>query len=83
MTRSRPTGALYQRLDGGSRQRDAGYVITNGPTESPDGRTLYHTDTLKKIIYAFDKAPDGALSKRRIFAADRRRRWASGWSGHG
>jgi sugar lactone lactonase YvrE len=64
-----PTGALYQRLDGGSRQQDAGYVITNGPTESPDGRTLYHTDTLKKVIYAFDKAQDGTLSNRRTFAA--------------
>jgi sugar lactone lactonase YvrE len=62
------TGALYQRLDGGSRQRDSGYVITNGPTESPDGRTLYHTDTLKKVIYAFDKSSDGVLSKRRTFA---------------
>ncbi len=63
-----PTGALYQRLDGGSRLRDPGYVITNGPTESLDGRTLYHTDTLKKVIYAFDKAQDGTLSNRRTFA---------------
>jgi sugar lactone lactonase YvrE len=62
-----PTGALYQLTDNGIKQRDPDYVITNGPTTSPDDRTLYHTDTLKKIIYAFDRAPDGTLSNRRIF----------------
>jgi xylono-1,5-lactonase len=62
-----PTGALYQRLDGGSVKRDAPYVITNGPTESVDGRVLYHVDTLEKVIYAFDKASDGTLSNRRVF----------------
>ena len=62
-----PTGALYQLTDGGSRKRDDDYVITNGPTTSPDNRTLYHTDTLKKVIYAFDRAPDGTLSNRRLF----------------
>ena len=47
---------------------DAGYVITNGPAFSPDGRTLYHTDTLKRVIYAFDLAEDGEISNRRVFA---------------
>jgi sugar lactone lactonase YvrE len=63
-----PTGALYQLTDRGSVKRDDGYVITNGPTASPDNRILYHTDTLKKVIYAFERAPDGTLSNRRIFA---------------
>ena len=63
-----PTGALYQLTDAGSTKRDDDYVITNGPTASPDNRTLYHTDTLKKIIYAFDRGPDGTLSNRRVFA---------------
>jgi D-xylonolactonase len=62
------TGALYQLLPGGPRKRDDKYVITNGPTASPDGQTLYHTDTVQKTIYAFDKAPDGALSNKRVFA---------------
>jgi xylono-1,5-lactonase len=63
-----PTGALY-RFDAGGLQRcDAGYVITNGPATSPDGRTLYHIDTLGRVIYAFDLAADGALSARRVFA---------------
>jgi D-xylonolactonase len=63
-----PTGALYQLLPGGPRSRDDQYVITNGPTASPDGRTLYHSDTLQKVLYAFDKAPDGTLSNKRVFA---------------
>ncbi len=71
---SASTGALYQLTDKGSQKRDPDYIITNGPTASPDNRTLYHTDTLKKTIYAFDAAPDGALSNRRVFARIRRRR---------
>ena len=46
---------------------DAGYIITNGPAFSPDGRTLYHTDTLERVIYAFDCATDGALANKRVF----------------
>jgi D-xylonolactonase len=62
-----PTGALY-RFDGRAvRRMDDGYIITNGPALSPDGRTLYHTDTLDKRVYAFDLAPDGSLSNKRTF----------------
>lgn len=63
-----PTGALYQLTDRGCIRRDDGYVITNGPAESPDGRTLYHTDTLARTIYAFARAEDGVLSDKRVFA---------------
>jgi sugar lactone lactonase YvrE len=63
-----PTGALYQLTDSGVQRRDTGYVITNGPTCSPDGRTLYHVDTGRKIIYAFDRTPEGSLSNRRELA---------------
>jgi xylono-1,5-lactonase len=62
------TGALY-RFDARGLQRcDPGYVITNGPATSPDGRTLYHIDTLERVIFAFDLAADGSLSSRRVFA---------------
>ena len=63
------TGALY-RFDGKDVVRmDDGYIITNGPAVSPDGRTLYHTNTLAKEVYAFDLAPGGSLSNKRLFAA--------------
>lgn len=63
----RPSGALY-RFDGAHVTRmDDGYIITNGPAVSPDGGTLYHTDTLDKRVYAFDLALDGSLSNKRVF----------------
>jgi D-xylonolactonase len=61
------TGKLY-RFDGSHIARaDDGYIITNGPAASPDGQTLYHTDTLDKRIYAFDLDVDGKLSNKRQF----------------
>ena len=62
-----PTGRLYCFDREGLKAMDAGYVITNGPAFSPDGRVLYHTDTLAKIIYAFDLKSDGGISGKRIF----------------
>jgi hypothetical protein len=63
-----PSGALYQLNDTGCIRRDPGYVVTNGPAESPDGSVLYHTDTLAGMIYAFDRTRTGSLSNKRIFA---------------
>ena len=62
------TGSLYRyEADGQVRVKDSDYIITNGPATSPDGRTLYHTDTLKREVYAFDLAADGSLSNKRLF----------------
>jgi sugar lactone lactonase YvrE len=62
-----PSGAFY-RLDArGAARMDMGYVVTNGPAVSPDGRTLYHVDTLEGRIDAYDLAADGALGGRRAF----------------
>ncbi|HTU65940.1 MAG TPA: SMP-30/gluconolactonase/LRE family protein [Steroidobacteraceae bacterium] len=66
-TEEEPSGALYQLGAEGCIRRDPGYVVSNGPAESPDGRTLYHTDTLAGIIYAFDRARNGQLSNKRVF----------------
>jgi len=64
------SGALY-RLEarGAPVAVDWNYVITNGPAFSPDGGVLYHTDTLGRLIYAFDLGQDGNVSNRRVFAA--------------
>jgi D-xylonolactonase len=64
----KPSGALYRLDRGGLSVMDPGYIITNGPAISPDGSTLYHTDTLLKRIYAFDLHTDGSLSGKRVFA---------------
>ncbi len=62
------TGSLY-RLDTDLRWQvaDTEYVITNGPTFSPDGHTLYHTDTLRRRIYAFDMDNNDQLQNKRLF----------------
>jgi xylono-1,5-lactonase len=61
-------GALH-RLDPDLKWQtlDEGYFIANGPTFSPDGYTLYHTDSARRLIYAFDLSSDGRLANRRIF----------------
>ena len=63
------TGSLY-RLDGDLtlHKMDENYTITNGPAFSVDGKTLYHTDTAKRTIFAFDFSEDGAISNKRVFA---------------
>jgi D-xylonolactonase len=61
------SGSLYRLRSNGELQAlDSGYIITNGPATSPDGRTFYHTDTLEKKVYAFDLADDGNLSRKRV-----------------
>ena len=63
-----PTGALYRLgCDGVLAWADDGYIITNGPAISPDGRTLYHTDTPLRRVYAFLLREDGVLAAKRVF----------------
>lgn len=45
-----------------------GFGLPNGIAFSPDEKILYVGDTAKRTLYAFDVAPDGAISSRRIFA---------------
>lgn len=61
------SGALYRFDARGLKRMDAGYCVTNGPAVSPDGRTFYHTDTLQKVIYAYDLGADGEIADRRVF----------------
>ncbi|WP_298825553.1 SMP-30/gluconolactonase/LRE family protein [uncultured Piscinibacter sp.] len=51
-------------------QRAGGVTVANGLAWSPDGRTMYWTDTKAHTIYAFDFEPaSGALSRQRVFAS--------------
>lgn len=59
------TGAFYSYDAGGTLTRhDSGYEVTNGPTFSPDGTCLYHTDSGRGLIYRFSLAADGTLGPR-------------------
>ena len=69
------SGALYRlNADLTWTRHDDGYAVTNGPAFSADGRILYHTDSGARTIFAFDLAPDGTLSGKRIFL-----RFEDGW----
>lgn len=62
------TGAIYRLAADGSCVASSPLVsITNGPAVSPDGRTLYHIDTLGGVIFACDLREDGVLANRREF----------------
>ncbi|GAN85933.1 transcriptional regulator [Komagataeibacter intermedius TF2] len=52
---STPSGALYSVTREGTGlsvlRHDEGYIVTNGPGISPDGRRLYHNHSPAGIIY--------------------------------
>ncbi len=63
------TGRIYRLGDGARCQAmTPAASITNGPAFSPDGRTLYHVDTLGGVIHAASIAPDGSLFDQRVLA---------------
>ena len=54
------TGAVH-RVDGGAARRVGGdAIIVNGPAISPDGRLLYHVDSVAGLVWRF-RIDDGAL----------------------
>lgn len=56
-----PDGAVHKFLDG--------VIVSNGIAFSPDGRTLYFTDTRRHLSWQFDCDLDaGRISNQRLFA---------------
>lgn len=68
-TEKEAAGTLY-RLDFDLRwtAADDGYRVTNGPAFSPGGRLMYHADSARQIIYAYDVDEGGELGERTTFA---------------
>ncbi|MFL5259427.1 MAG: SMP-30/gluconolactonase/LRE family protein [Hyphomicrobiales bacterium] len=68
---SAPRGILYSVEPSGRwAVADSGFIVCNGPAFSPDGGTLYFSDSMGKQILAYDvDAARGRLSKRRLFAS--------------
>lgn len=65
-------GKLYALDPGATALRviDTDIFLANGPCWSPDDRTFYHADSIRKLIYAYDYDIDrGTLSNRRPFAS--------------
>jgi sugar lactone lactonase YvrE len=64
-----PNAALYCFDNGDLRRVADGITVSNGLGWSPDGATLYWSDTKAHTVYAFDfDAEDGSLSRQRVFA---------------
>ena len=67
--RSPANAALYRFSNGRLEQVASGITVSNGLAFSPDGQTMYWSDTTSHQIFALDfNSHDGALSKRRVFA---------------
>jgi D-xylonolactonase len=61
------TGTFYAFGCGGEIVAlDHGYRVPNGPAFSPDGRTVYHSDSALQTVYAFDLDADGTLANKRV-----------------
>lgn len=75
-----PSGALYC-WDGACTllAHDKDFIISNGPAHSPDGRILYHTDTVRRTIYRFDVNDDGSISgKQALIEIEAEAGWPDG-----
>ena len=64
-----PIGGIYSlTADGKSEIHDRGFACGNGPGFSPDGRTLYFSDTMVRKVYAYDlDTKTGTLTNQRLF----------------
>jgi sugar lactone lactonase YvrE len=62
------TAGLYRCDHAGLTRLAAGLLTSNGLAFSPDGRTLYHSDTPRFVVYRYDYDPDtGSAVNRRVF----------------
>lgn len=66
----KPSGSLFRMdVDHSVRLMQPQVVCSNGSGWSPDGRTMYHTETFRYAVFAYDFEPlSGAISNRRTFA---------------
>lgn len=68
------TAALYVLREDGFEEFDGGYVNANGKAWSPDGTAMYHADTNRGIVWAYDyDVTTGTPSNKREFI--RRNDW--------
>ena len=65
-----PVGGLWSLgADGRISRLDEGLILGNGPCFSTDDRTLYHADSMRQAIYAYDYdlATGSAFNRRNFF----------------
>jgi len=67
--RTSAAAALYRIARGERSCMAANATVSNGLAFSPDGRTLYWSDTAAHRIFAFDfDGVDGSITRQRVFA---------------
>lgn len=66
----RPNGSLYRvDPDGSANRVERGVIVSNGIAFSPDGRTLYFTDTRRHLCFAWNlDLDDGVVTGKRVLA---------------
>ncbi len=64
------SGDLYLiDLDGSSRKVAEDIRLTNGLAFSPDGKTLYHSDSARLVINRYSVSENGDLGPKEVFAS--------------
>jgi D-xylonolactonase len=67
-SRGGKTGKLHViDLDGSTRTVADDVMLTNGLGFSPDGKLLYHSDSLRHTVYVYDVENNGDVRNRRTF----------------
>lgn len=67
-TEQHSTGTLYcVGPDLSWEAVDGEYKVTNGPAFSPSGDIMYHNDSARQVVYAFDMDSSGRPGGRRVF----------------
>jgi len=77
LAESAPTGSFYRYDAGtGATRMFGGIICSNGPAWSPDGTTLYHVDSTRKLITAYGFDPGaGLIGPGRVFVSDEAEDW--------
>ena len=60
-------GLMMIDVDGSSVQVGSGIGLTNGLAFSPDGRTLYHSDSRVSTVWQYGVHADGTLTDKTVF----------------
>ncbi|WP_052074402.1 SMP-30/gluconolactonase/LRE family protein [Shewanella mangrovi] len=65
-----PTGKLYRMASMSQRPQvvDDGYVVSNGPVVTPDGRTMFHNSSSERTVYRFKLDSHGMPITKEPFA---------------
>jgi len=77
MSESAPTGSYYRvGADLAITPAFDGIICSNGPAWSPDGRTVYHVDSTRQVIRAYEFDPEaGIVGPGGVFVSDEGQPW--------